>query len=274
MELNGPALRFDDVHFRYRAASAEAVAGVSLAVMPGETVALLGPNGAGKTTITRLAMALRHPTAGEVRSAGRSTTGLAPEQLADAVGYLFQQPESQLSERSVAAEVSFGPRQLGWSEARIAEATAAVLDRLELGPHAERHPYDLPVPSRRVVALAAALVTAPALLLLDEPTAGLDRGTARLVHGVLRSEARRGAAILAVSHDPEFVAEVLGRAVVLAGGSIVDDGPVTEVLARGGGDRLPLPAYAEAVRRIGLSPAGPSLDDAAAALSAHCRGSG
>lgn len=70
------------------------------------------------------------------------------------------------------------------------------------------------------------------------------------------------------------MAEVLGRAVVLAGGSIVDDGPVTEVLARGGGDRLPLPAYAEAVRRIGLSPAGPSLDDAAAALSAHCRGSG
>ncbi|HET8650525.1 MAG TPA: ATP-binding cassette domain-containing protein, partial [Gemmatimonadales bacterium] len=88
MELNGPALEFDAVHFRYRAAPAEAVAGVSLAVMPGETVGLLGPNGAGKTTITRLAMALLHPTTGEVRSAGRSTTGLAPEQLADVVGYL------------------------------------------------------------------------------------------------------------------------------------------------------------------------------------------
>ena len=127
MGVSEPVLRLDRVTYRYPGAVGAALDAVSLDVAAGEAVGLLGPNGAGKTTLTRLAMALLHPDDGVVISAGRDTARLAPEQLAGTVGYLFQQPESQLFERTVAAELRFGPAQLGWASERIDGALSGVL---------------------------------------------------------------------------------------------------------------------------------------------------
>ncbi|HEU4700343.1 MAG TPA: ABC transporter ATP-binding protein [Gemmatimonadales bacterium] len=265
-----PVLRLEGVGFAYPGAPAPALDGVTLEMAAGEGVALLGPNGAGKTTLTRLAMALLHPARGTVTVAGRATRGRAPEDLADVAGYLFQQPEAQLFERTVRAEVAFGPRRLGWDEARVAARVDAVLAALDLAPSADVHPYDLPVPRRRLVALAAALAAEPRLLLLDEPTAGLDRVGRGLVERAVRAVRASGVAVLAVTHDPGFAVEALERGVLLAHGRIVRDAPLDAVL---GSDpaALPLPPAAEVARRLGLASASLRLADVARELAERCR---
>ena len=149
-------LRMDAVSFGYGPETV--LERVSLEVRSGESVALLGANGAGKTTLTRLAMALRHPGSGRVVTAGRDTAHRSPEDLAEVAGYLFQHPEAQLFARTVRAEVAFGPERLGWTTERTRAAVEGVLAELGLSALAGSHPYDLPQPTRRLVALAAALV--------------------------------------------------------------------------------------------------------------------
>jgi energy-coupling factor transporter ATP-binding protein EcfA2 len=263
------ALRFHDVGFTYAGAAEPALAGVSLALAAGEGVAIFGPNGAGKTTLARLAMALLHPTRGSVETAGRPTAGLGPEAFAATVGFVFQNPDAQLFERTVRAELAFGPRQLGWTPERILARGAEVLEELGLASAATLHPYDLPLPTRRLVALASALMAEPVLLILDEPTAGLDRASRAIVERAVRARRAAGGAVLAVTHDAGFAAEALDRGVVLAGGRVMRDGPMTDVL---GTEHAPsAPAAVELARGLGLTPKSLRQDDLADALVERCR---
>jgi energy-coupling factor transport system ATP-binding protein len=230
-------------------------------------VALLGANGAGKTTLTRLAMALRHPDAGRVVTAGRDTAGRRPEDLADVAGYLFQNPEAQLFARTVRAEVGFGPERLGWKADQVRAAVDHVLGELGLEPLAARHPYDLPDPTRRLVALAATLVANPQLLILDEPTAGLDRAARARVADVVRGRRAAGVAVLAVTHDLGFAAEVLDRAIVLEGTRVSRDLPLPALL--GHHPEYPAPPLLDLARRLGLEGEAPSLRDLAPLLTSH-----
>jgi energy-coupling factor transporter ATP-binding protein EcfA2 len=265
-----PVLLMRDVTVRYAGADAPAIHDISLSVESGAGVALLGANGAGKTTLLRSAMALIHPASGTVQVLGRDTRGRHPEDLADVAGYAFQNPESQLFERSVRAEIAFGPRQLGWNETRIAEVTAELLEELELVPWADTHPYDLPVPRRRIVALAATLATRPRLLLLDEPTAGLDATGRLIVERAVRTARAAGAAVVAVTHDGDLTMESFDQALLLDRGRIALSGSVVELL--GSTDDAPaLPAPAELARRLGLQAVSPGREAVAAALAAHCR---
>lgn len=207
------------------------VRGVNLAVKAGETVALLGPNGAGKTTLTKLMIALLHPSRGEVRVGGVSTRGLAPEDVAQRAAYVFQHSNQQLFSTTVENEVAFGPRQLGRTPAEVANDVESALERVGLEARRETHPYDLPPAERKLVALAAALAQRPQLLVLDEPTQGLDRTGKARVTRVIHSVAEKGGAVIAVTHDLGFVAEALHRAVVLERGSVVSDGPAAKVVA-------------------------------------------
>ena len=269
--MTGPALRFRDVSLTYRGAAEPALDRVSFDVAAGDGVALLGANGAGKTTALRLAMALIHPTTGSVTAGGRATAGAAPEDLAGRVGYLFQRPEDQLFERTVLREVSFGPHRLGWSAARTAAAVGRVLAELGLSRFADAHPYDLPAPRRRLVGLAAALVTEPALLLLDEPTAGLDRSARALVRDVVTARRGAGTGVLAVTHDGEFVVEALDRAIALERGRIVADAAAAGVIGAGLHGVPDWPPYAEVAIGLGLRPRSPRMYDVATALSERCR---
>jgi energy-coupling factor transporter ATP-binding protein EcfA2 len=249
------ALALDGVRFGYGARPV--LDGVSLRIGAGEGVALLGANGAGKTTLTRLAMGLRHPDQGRVTTAGRDTASRHPEDLADVAGYLFQHPESQLFARSVRAEVAFGPQQLGWEAGRVAEAVDRVLAELGLEALAGVHPYDLPTPTRRLVALAAALVCGPQLLILDEPTAGLDGGSRRRVSDVILARRAQGTAVLAVTHDLGFAAGTLDRALVLDGGHLAYDGPLPGLL--GHDPRFPAPPLLALARRLHLGEVRPTV---------------
>ncbi len=262
-QLEGtPILACRDVHFAYGNGPA-VLRGVSLEVRPGEAVGLLGINGAGKSTLLRLAMALDQPTAGTITVLDQETRGRHPEDFAPAVGFLFQQPERQLFAASVRSECAVGPRLAGWSDARVSSAVAAVLEELGLGDVADEHPYDLPLPRRRLVALAAVLATDPLLLLLDEPTAALDGASRDRVAAVVRQRVVRGRAVVAITHDDAFVHEALDRALLLDGGQVSLAAATRTVLAAAGGDIPPTLSLAVA---LGLPTGGDRRSAVAAAL--------
>ena len=258
-----PLLECRDVHFAYRDGPA-VLRGVSVAVHAGEAVGVFGANGAGKSTLLRLAMALDHPTSGSVTVRGLETRGRHPEELAPAVGFLFQQPERQLFSASVRAECAVGPRLAGWSSARVHEAVGAVLAELGLDDVADEHPYDLPAPRRRLVALAAVMATDPELLLLDEPTAALDGASRSRVAAVVRARVARGRAVVAITHDASFAHEALDRALWLHDGQIARDGATRSILTAGGHD---LPATLLAALALDLPPGADRQLAVAAALS-------
>ena len=221
----GHAVRWEAVRFAYD--GAEALRGVSLDVPAGTGLAILGPNGAGKTTLTRLLIGLLRPQAGRVTVGDWDVAGKRPDEMASRVGYVFQHADQQLFERTVRRDVAFGPRCLG----RPGEGVERALDELGLLASADIHPYDLPAPARKLVALAGVLAMEPGVLVLDEPTAGLDRAGRGRVIAALRRRAAAGVTVVVVSHDVAFVAEVAERVVVLRDGVVAADGPARTLLS-------------------------------------------
>jgi energy-coupling factor transporter ATP-binding protein EcfA2 len=215
----GLAARWEDVTFAYGAgAGADVVRGVSLSIGAGESVALVGPNGAGKTTLTRMAMGLVRPRAGRVTVGDWDVATKRPDEMAARVGYVFQHADQQLFAQSVREDVAFGPRRLKRSEA----AVPAVLEELALVDYAAVHPYDAPAPVRKVVALAGVLAMEPQVLVLDEPTAGLERDFRTRVVSALRRRTASGVTVIAISHDRQFIGTMAHRVVVMKEGRIVE----------------------------------------------------
>ena len=203
---------------------------MSFAVAPGERVALLGKNGAGKSTVARLVTGLLTPDTGIVWVGDWNTRGLAPENLARRVGSVFQHADQQLFARTLLDDVRFGPRALGLPPDDVARRADEALDALDLTGHAMQHPYDLSPAFRKLAALAGALALDPAVLVLDEPTSGLDRALRARVARALLERAAAGVALLVITHDLSFAAEVLERGVVLDGGRVARDEPVARLL--------------------------------------------
>jgi energy-coupling factor transporter ATP-binding protein EcfA2 len=226
------ALRFEGVSFSY--GSVPALNDVTFSVAPGERVALLGRNGAGKSTLARLVAGLITPAAGTVWVGDWDTRDLAPENLARRVGSLFQHADQQLFATTLEEDVRFGPRALGLEPGEVVQRADEALDALDLREHASRHPYDLPPAFRKLAALAGVLALEPAVFVLDEPTSGLDRALRARVARALLERSAAGAALLVITHDLSFAAELLDRAVVLDGGRLACDEPLGRLLADAG----------------------------------------
>jgi energy-coupling factor transport system ATP-binding protein len=222
------ALRLEEVWFGYD--DTPVLKGVSLEIAGGEAVALLGRNGVGKTTLTKLVVALLQPRSGVVRAGGRLTEGKAPEDVARLVAYVFQHPDQQLFARTVWSEVAFGPKQQGLSPDEARGIVGAALERVGLEAHAEVHPHDLPAAQRKLVTLAAAIAQRPRVLVLDEPTQGLDHAGVDRVTDVIGGLTEDDVAVLAVTHDLAFAAEALERSIVLEDGRVAYDGASRELL--------------------------------------------
>jgi energy-coupling factor transporter ATP-binding protein EcfA2 len=227
------ALAFEHVSFDY--AGRPVLADVSFAITPGERVALLGRNGAGKSTLLRLVTGLLHPSAGRVHVGDWDAAARRPDELARRVGSLFQHADQQLFARTVADDVAFGPRVMGIPAPETAARVRRALESLGLLEVAAEHPYDLPPPWRKLAALAGALALEPMLLVLDEPTAGLDRRSRARVAEALAARADEGTALLVVTHDLGFAAETLQRALVLEQGRLVRDAILGPFLAEARG---------------------------------------
>ncbi len=216
--LAGLPVTWESVSFAYPG-GAEAVRDVSLALGAGEAVALAGPNGAGKTTLTRMAVGLVRPRSGRVAVGEWDVATRRPDQMAARVGYVFQHADQQLFARSVSEDVAFGPRRLGKGDAGV----PAVLEELALTEYAARHPYDVPAATRKVVALAGVLAMETPVLVLDEPTAGLDRAARARVVAALRRRSEAGVTVLAISHDLRFIGDVAQRTITMRDGRIAEE---------------------------------------------------
>ncbi len=209
----------------------QALDGVELAVSSGESVAILGPNGAGKTTLVKLFNGLLRPSAGEVIVGDWEASQKAVAELSSRCGLAFQNPNQQLFEKSVRAELTFGPRNLGWSDEAIESAVDHALELFELEQQAEVHPYDLAASRRKLVSIAAVCAMQTPIVVLDEPTAGLDVTERRLIGSAVAELQAMGRTTVIVTHDIEFAARHCERAVILTRGRIETDGPVGQVLA-------------------------------------------
>lgn len=203
--------------------------GVDVDVGPGETVALVGPNGSGKTTLLRCLMGLLTPRSGEVELDGRSILGQPVFERARRIGYVPQWPAGLLFAADLRQELQITLRNLG-READGALDPEAVLARLGLRQVAGRYPRDLSAGQRQRAALAAILVARPEVLLLDEPTLGMDPEAQEDLGRLLADLRREGAAVLVATHDVEFAARHAQRCVVLEDGRVTTAGPTGETL--------------------------------------------
>ncbi len=201
---------------------------------------------------------------------GEPTEGQTIARLAGTVGFVFQNPDDQLFERSVEREVAFGPRNLGIPAAEIAALVSASLAAVGLSDERATNPYDLDLSRRKLVALAGVLAMNPAVLVLDEPTTGQDADGIERVARVIASMRAAGRSVVAITHDMEFAAATFERIVVMREGVVVADGSPGSVFAPANVDLLastgltPPPA-ARIAARLGLATVPP---DAASLLDA------
>jgi energy-coupling factor transporter ATP-binding protein EcfA2 len=203
-----------------------ALDGVDLSIMPGEVLALMGRNGSGKSTLLNTLSGVRRPTRGTVVVADRDPQSLRGAELVRHVGLVPQDPGLLLYGESVQAECQTADK----ASALEAGTTAGTLDRVLPGLPRNRHPRDLSEGQRLALALAIVVAPSPDLLLLDEPTRGLDYPSKDRLIRVLRELAGDGHAIVLATHDVELAARVADRAVVLADGQIITDGPARQVV--------------------------------------------
>jgi len=230
-----PALSFERVTVRYEPETAPALDDVTFSLAAGERAALVGLNGSGKTTLLLAAVGLVGHD-GEIRVGdtvvGRRTVAGAR----DKVGFLFNVPEDQLLFPKVVEDAAFGLLRRGVGRAEAFRKAAACLEELGVGALAARPLHHLSHGQKQRVALAGALVTAPPLLLLDEPSAGLDPPGKRALAGLLD---RLGAAMLFATHDLEFAGRLGRRFIALESGRIAYDGPDPGSIERAWGIRAP-----------------------------------
>ncbi|MEU5179125.1 ATP-binding cassette domain-containing protein [Streptomyces longwoodensis] len=217
----------------------EALRRVDLTVAPGETVALMGRNGAGKSTLLGTLVGLVEPSAGTVRVGGAVPHRTPPRELVRRVGLVPQEPRDLLYADTVAAECAAADRDAGAEPGTC----RALVSELLPGIADEVHPRDLSEGQRLTLALAVVLAARPPLLLLDEPTRGLDYAAKARLVAVLRELASAGHAIVLATHDVELAAELAHRVVLLAEGEVIADGPTPEVVVSS-------PSYAPQVTKI------------------------
>ncbi|ANB06162.1 cobalt ABC transporter ATP-binding protein [Streptomyces ambofaciens] len=204
----------------------QALYDVDLTVSPGETVALMGRNGAGKSTLLSALVGLVEPSAGAVRAGDAVPHRTAPRDLVRRVGLVPQEPRDLLYADTVAAECRAADQDAG-----AAEGTCrALLTELLPGVTDDTHPRDLSEGQRLTLALSVVLTARPPLLLLDEPTRGLDYAAKARLAGLLRGLAGEGHAIVLATHDVELAAELADRVVLLAEGEVIADGPAADVV--------------------------------------------
>lgn len=217
----------------------EALRRVTLQVAAGETVALMGRNGAGKSTLLGTLVGMITPTSGTVRVAGLTPHATDPRALIRQVGLVPQEPRDLLYADTVAAECAAADADAGATPG----SCRALVSELLPGVADETHPRDLSEGQRLALALSVVLTARPPLLLLDEPTRGLDYAAKARLVARLRALAAQGHAIVLATHDVELASELAHRVVIVAGGEVVADGPTAEVVVSS-------PAFSPQVAKI------------------------
>ena len=225
-------LELRDVDYVYPTRAVEALKGVNLQIREGEFLALVGQNGSGKTTLAKHLNGLLKPTRGEGLFRGRPLGEIRRTEMARHVGYVFQNPDHQIFSNTVREEVGFSPKIAGLDEQTIKERVAEALEVVGLSGYEEEVPFTLTKGERQRVAVASVLAAQPQVIILDEPTTGLDYRHQRSMMEMLRDLHRRGHTVIIITHSMWVAAEYAERVVVMKDGQILLDAPTRAAFAQ------------------------------------------
>jgi energy-coupling factor transporter ATP-binding protein EcfA2 len=226
---NKPLIELESVSFQYGDGPL-VLKDISLNISESEFVALVGQNGAGKTTCAKLMNGILQPLRGRVTVAGTSTTEVATSTLAQTIGYCYQNPDHQIWALHVEEELAFGPENLGFSDDRVREQVEKALELADLVEQREEYTFALGWGQRQKLAVAAILAMRPKVIIVDEPTTGLDWDGSIRIMELLKSLNEQGMTVIIITHDIDIVARYARRVVVFADGEVVRDGEVQKVL--------------------------------------------
>ena len=266
----------ENVSFGY-GENASAVHELSFHIKKGEFAALLGANGAGKTTTAKLIDGLLKPVSGRVMIHGLDTAKTRVSERARSVGYLFQNPDRQICRNTVREELAFGLENVH-AEMDQEDRDQRVNEVLEsFGFTGEEEPFSLSRGERQRVALASVLTVRPEILILDEPTTGLDyRECTHIMEMIKKMNEEQGTTVVMVCHDMEVVSDYAKRALVMQNGRLLADGPVMKIFRdRALMERASLlpPQIVELSLRLGTGfESADTVEEMAAAVSLSVRG--
>ena len=224
-----PVLKAEGLGFTYPDHQVEALTSIDLSIEDGQFVAILGQNGSGKTTLAKHFNGLLKPTSGRLFLQGKPVGAYSHRELARIAGYVFQNPDHQIFARTVSEEVGFGLRVLGEPAGRIEHRIAEALENVGLAGYEEKVPFTLTKGERQQVAVASVLATQPRIIILDEPTTGLDYRHQRSMMEMLKRLNRAGHTVIIITHSMWVAAEYASRTIVMREGSILLDGPTRSV---------------------------------------------
>ncbi len=260
-------LEIDRLTHRYPDGT-EALSGVSLSIRRGEFVAILGQNGSGKTTLVKHLNGILLPTSGDIRLQGRSLRGQPATALSRQVGLVFQNPDHQIFHERVWDEVAFGPRIQGLSEAQVKARVEEALEAVDLSAIGDADPFILTKGSRQRVAVASTLATKPEVIILDEPTTGLDHRELQGMMALIQRLNEAGHTIIIITHAMDIAAGYARRTILMQDGRVVADGPTRDVFgdeSRIAGLSLTPPPIVQVANRLGVPAL--TLDELASSLS-------
>jgi energy-coupling factor transport system ATP-binding protein len=224
-------LQAEDLSYTYPTHQIQALRGIRLNIREGEFVALIGQNGSGKTTLAKHFNGLLKPASGRVLLRGKPTTEYTHREISRLVGYVFQNPDHQIFCNTVYDEVAFGLKMLGEPPSSAEKRVWQALEVVGLVGYEKKVPFALGKGERQRVAVASVLAVEPEVLILDEPTTGLDDHHQRALMDLLKNLNGRGHTIIIITHSMEVAAEYAGRAVVMKEGSVLLEGPTRVVFS-------------------------------------------
>lgn len=234
-----PLIRTENLSHTYMQGSpfqVQALKDINLAVSQGEIMGIIGPTGSGKSTLIQHFNGLLQPTSGKIFISGKDITarGTDFKRIRQSVGLLFQYPEHQLFEETVYSDIAFGPRNMGIPEEEIEARINAVLELagLSMEECKARSPFSLSGGQMRKIALAGVLVMKPSVLILDEPTAGLDPASRMEILGRIKLlNERDNITVIMISHSMEEIAKIAKRVIVMNEGGIIADESISQIFS-------------------------------------------
>jgi energy-coupling factor transport system ATP-binding protein len=254
-QFNVPLIQCSNLSHTYKG-EVKALKEIDLEIYRGEMVAIIGQNGSGKTTLAKHFNGLLLPTEGEILVNGKPTRDQGIFNLGKSVGYVFQNPDHQIFSEKVFDEVAFSPRIRKFSEGEVKQRVEEALAAVGLEGQEEEDPFTLTKSGRQRVAVASVLASNPDVLILDEPTTGLDYSEQRSMMNMVRRLNENGSTIIFITHHMWVVAEYAKRAFVMKDGDIILEGTTREVFSQGDTLRdafLRPPHFVQFTHRLGYT---------------------
>jgi energy-coupling factor transport system ATP-binding protein len=229
--MSDPIITTENLWHIYPEGNVTAVKDVSISINKQEIIGVIGQNGSGKTTLVKHFIGLLKPTKGTVIVNGMDTAPMKLQDIAENVGYVYQNPNHQLFATTVQDELDFGPTNLGLSEEEVIERREQAIEFFDLEDMRFLHPYRIGFPLRKLVGMASVYTMRPDVFILDEPTTGQDNITTQTVYKLIHRLRDDGATIICVAHDMILLAEVVERMLVMRDAELILDGTPRDVFS-------------------------------------------